>query len=155
LKILLDKIELDISKTLFGKVNVAFDGSSTYVSDSKDRVIEIIKGNYEIIKAHYISNLSQNQLNDIDNDDLNAISVKILIYYLNQYSRWKEQYKKSNYDIKFYDKDFGHPSTHDIIIFYLKEKYPDKWKIISEKYINMTSEEFELYWTNRMAYFNK
>lgn len=153
LKIILDKIELIVTETLFGKVNVEFNGRTISCNDTKTRLVDIINDNYEKIKAHYISNLSKNQLDDID--DLNIISVKILFYYLDQYSRWKEQYKKSNYDIKFYEKDFDHPSTHDIIIFYLKEKHPDKWKFFSEKYINMTSEEFDFYWTNRLAYYNK
>ena len=155
MKIILDKIELDVSKTLFGKVNVEFNGRTISFNDTKDRVIDIIKENYEKIKAHYISTLFKNKLSDTDNWDLNTISVKILIYYLDQYSRWKEQYKKSNYDIKFYEKDFDHPSTYDIIILFLKERHPDNWKSISEKYINKTSEEFDLYWTNRLSYFNK
>jgi len=94
-------------------------------------------------------------LSYIENEDLNIISLKILVNYLGQYSRFKEQYKKSNYDIKFYEKDFYHPGTHDIIIFYLKEKYPDEWRTVSEKYLDMTSVEFDFYWTNRLAYFNK
>lgn len=155
MKIALNKIEIVVSKSLFGKVNVEFNGQAISVNDTKARVIEIIQDNYKQIKAHYFSNLSKYQLSDFDSIDLNTISVKILIYYLDQYSRWKEQYKKSNYDIKFYEKDFEHPSTYDIIISFLKEKYPDNWKSISEKYINKTPEEFDFYWTNRLAYFNK
>lgn len=155
MKIALDKIEVGVSKPLFGKVNVEFNGRTISVNDTKPRVIEIIQDNYEKIKAHYFSNLSKYQLTDFDSTDLNIISVKILIYYLDQYSRWKGQYKKSNYDIKFYEKDFEHPSTNDIIIFFLKEKYPGKWKSISAKYIDKTPEEFDFYWTNRLAYFNK
>ena len=155
MKILLDKIELCVSKTFFGKVNVEFNGRTISINDIETKAIEVIKDNYKKIKAHYISNLLKNELSNIDNDDLNIISVKILIYYLEQYSRWKEQYKKSNYDIKFYEKDFDHPSTYDIIILFLKERHPDNWKSISEKYIDKTSEEFDFFLTNRLAYFNK
>ena len=154
LKVILDKIELDISKTPFGKLNVEFHGQTILINESAERAIEIMKSNYEKIKAHYTSNLSKSKIG-ADNEDLNTICVKILIYYLDQYSRWKEQYKKSNYEIKFYEKDFDHPSTHDIVILYLKEKHPESWKSISEKYLNMTSEQFDFYWTNRLAYFNK
>jgi len=155
LKIILDKIELYISKKLFGKVKIEFNGQTILINDKKVRVVDTIKYNYEKIKAHYISNLSKTQSSKFDFEDLNSISVKILIHYLDQYSRWKEQYTKSNYDITFYEKDFDHPNTNDIIILYLKEKHPNNWKTISEKYINMTTKEFDSYWTNRLAYFNK
>lgn len=154
MKVILDKIELDVSKTLFWQLNVEYNGRIISVNDKATRAIDIIKENYEKIKAHYISNLSKNQIG-ADNEDLNTICVKILLYYLDQYSRWKEQYKKSNYDIKFYEKDFDHPSTHDIVILCLKEKHPDNWKSLSEKYLNMTSDEFDFYWSNRLEYFNK
>jgi hypothetical protein len=154
LKVVLDKIELNVSKRLFGKVNVQFNEDIISFNDSKARAINIIKENYDRIKTHYITNLSKKEQWLIDYDDLNIISVKILFYYLTQYARWKEQYTKSNYDIKFYEKDFSHPSTYDIIIFFLKNKYPYEWKNISQKYINKTPEEFDFYWTNRLAYFN-
>ena len=130
MKVQLDKIELDVSKTLFGKLKVEFNGSTTTINDTATRAVEVIKDNYEKIKAHYISNFSKN-LGGLENDDLNTICVKILIHYLDQYSRWKEQYKKSNYDIKFYEKDFEHPDTYDIIILFLKEKHPDHGKSLS------------------------
>jgi hypothetical protein len=85
---------VNVSKTLLGKVNVEFAGQTISFKDTKARVVDIIKGNYEQIKAHYISNLSKNQLSYIKNEDLNIISVKILVNYLIQYSRFKEQYKK-------------------------------------------------------------
>ena len=144
MKIILDKIELYISKKLFGKVKIEFNGQTILINDKKVRVVDTIKYNYE--KGNLIMNIEGN---------INSISVKILIHYLDQYSRWKEQYTKSNYDITFYEKDFDHPNTNDIIILYLKEKHPNNWKTISEKYINMTTKEFDSYWTNRLAYFNK
>jgi len=153
----LDNIELEVSKKLFGKtINIKLNEQTIQVlNDTVSRTVDIIKNNYEKIKPHYISNLSKNQTSNIEAEDLNAICVKILLYYIDQYSRWKEQYKKSNYDIKFYEKDFDHPTTNDIIIFFLQDKYPDKWKTISANYIDMDPNKFDDYWANRQSYFNK
>jgi hypothetical protein len=155
LKIKLDNIEVEISQAWLDKLNIKLNERILFTNEKIERAVDIVKENYAKIKAYYISNLSQNQMINFDYDDLNIISVEILIYYFNIYTRWKEYYVKSNYDIKFYEKDFNHPDTYDIIIFYLKQKYPDNWKSMSQKYINMTSVEFDFYWTNRIAYFNK
>ncbi len=154
MKIILDKIEIDISKTTFGKVNVEFNGQTILIDDSAESAIEILRSNYEKIKSHYASNISKNQI-EVEIEDLNSVCVKILFYYLDQFSRWKGHYKKSNYNIKFYEKDFDQPSTHDIVIFHLRDKHPDNWRSLSERYLNMTTEQFDFYWSNRLAYFNK
>ena len=153
--ITLDNIELNVyKKFLWTTIYIDYNGKTTLVNKDKlPRTIEIIKGNYEIIKSYYLSNLTKNNATDLS--DLNTICVKILLYYIDQYSRWKVQYKKSNYDIKFYTKDFEHPSTNDLIVFHLIEKHPDNWKSISSQYLNMSQTEFEEYWKNREAYFNK
>lgn len=152
----LDNNELTISQKLFGST-ITVEHARQKVSvlnDTIDRTTEIIKSNYETIKSFYVAKLNKNHT-DINPKDLSEISLKILLYYLDQYSRWKEQYKKSIYDIKFYEKDFDHPTTKDMVVFYLKEKYPDNWKEISSKYLDLSSTEFDAYWENRLAYFNK
>ena len=135
LKVQLDKLEIIVSKTLFGKVIVEFNGQTISIQYTAERAIDIINHNFDKIKSYYLSNLSKNQASNINFDDLSTISVKILVNYLEQYCRWNKQHTKSNYDLKFYEKDFYHPATYDIIIFFLKHKYPDNWKSISGGYI--------------------
>ncbi len=157
MKTKLDNIELEVSKKLFGKTTkIKFNGKTISVRNQTiSKTINILKSNYELIKAHYISNLSKSQIPEIDNAELNTLCVNILFFYIDQYSRWKEQYKKSNYEITFYEKDFDHPTTHDIIIFFMQEKHPENWESISAKYIKMERNIFNEYWINRQAYFNK
>ena len=152
---ILDNIELNVyKKFLWPTIYIDYNGKTTLINKDKlPRIIEIIKGNYEIIKGYYLSKLTKNSAKDLS--DLNAICVKILLYYIDQYSRWKVQYKKSNYDITFYTKDFDQPSTKDLIVFYLIEKHPDNWKSISSQYLDMSQTELDEYWKNRELYFNK
>jgi hypothetical protein len=152
----LDNNELTISKKMLGStIIVEHAGQKVSVlNDTIDRTTEIIKSNYATIKNFYIANLNKNHT-DNNIQDLSEICLKILLHYLDQYSRWKEQYKKSTYDIKFYEKDFYHPTTMDLIVFYFKAKYPDSWKEISSKYLDQSLTEFETNWANRLAYHNK
>jgi hypothetical protein len=154
LKVLLDTIELNVSKTLFGNVIVEYNGQTISINGDLFLVMEVIKRNYEKIKDHYISNIFKSKA-ELDVHDLNKICVEILIHYLDQNNRWKNQYAKSNYDSNFSEKDFEHPETNDIVIRYLKNKYHDSWKSRSLKYLDMTSDKFEFYYANRNAYFNK
>jgi hypothetical protein len=153
----LDNIELIVSKKLFGSnVNIEYDGKTTLViNETTSRTIEVLKNNYEKIKSHYIANLTKNKPSDINIKELSAIAVKILLYYIQQYSEWRVIYTKSNYNILFYEKDFNHPTTHDMVILFLRDKYSENWKTISANYINMDSETFDRYWMNRELYFNK
>jgi hypothetical protein len=153
----LDNIQLVVSKKIFGaNVEIEYNGRTIFVlNETVSRTTEVLKSNYEKIKQHYIANLTKNNPSEIKLEELSAISAKILLHYIQQYSEWKEYYKKSNYDILFYEKDFGHPDTKDMVIFYLREKHPTDWKALSANYINMDSETFDKYWMNRELYFNK
>jgi hypothetical protein len=59
MKVQLDNIELKVSKTLFGsKIYIELDGKVIPIlNDTISRISDILKSNYEQIKAHYISNL--------------------------------------------------------------------------------------------------
>lgn len=149
----LDNIKLTIYEKL-GSTMIDFQGRQiSILNETPSRTIEVLKSNYDEIKLNYTSNLA-GRADYIDAEDLNTFCFKILMYYIDLFSRWKVQYKKSNYDIIFYEKDFDNPTTHDIVIHFLKKKCHN-WKQICAALINKDLDEFEKYSENRQAYFNK
>ncbi len=143
-----------LSRELFKTtVTVECDGQVIKATnDSPQRVAQIIENNYNVVKSYYAFHLALTRMPC--KKDLNAISLQIVMYYLALYSSWKVKYTKSNYDIVFYQKDFDHPSTMDIVVFYLQKKYPLTWKTQSAGYLNMELTELEDYWQRRLQYFN-
>jgi hypothetical protein len=120
-----------------------------------ENVYQLIDTNIKIVYNHYNSQL-QNAKKIFPLFDLYELSFSIVIHYLYMYNMWRFTYKKQeNKDLTFDVKDFDHPSTHDIIFFYLKKKYPTDWQTISAALIGMTLIELKTYYKGREDFYNK
>jgi hypothetical protein len=89
-------------------------------------------------------------------DDINEVSISIVLHYLYMYNSWRIIYKKQeNKELRFHTKDFENPSTHDIIFSYFKSRRPDNWMEISATLLGMGLEKLKEYYANRELFYNK
>jgi hypothetical protein len=116
-----------------------------------DSTKSIVIDNFHIVKSYYESQAG----NAVDKDDLSIISLKIVLYYLSMYNLWRRMYKdQRNRDLKFLSKDFENSSTHDEIIWYFKNKYPDNYSDKCRRLLGMSMEEFKKYEKRRQEFIN-
>lgn len=113
---------------------------------------ELLLSNYKTVKEHYRPSAEK----VIPIEDLNDISLKIVIDRLYMYNMWRIWYKKQeNRDLNFRIEDFEHPDLTDTILLYLRKKYPSDYSQRCEMLFDMTKSEFEAYEKNRNSFFNK
>lgn len=112
----------------------------------------LILNNYKIVKDYYEPKTE----NVIPIEDLNNICLKIVLDRLHMYNMWRIWYKKQeNRNLTFDKKDFDHPDLEDVIMLYLRDKYPLDYKGKCELIFSMTPSEFESHEKNRDAFFNR
>ena len=125
------------------------------MNQSIDTVSEIIRHNFDIVSNHY--KLIIGEAKDIfDTEDLNRVSIAIVLYYLYMYNSWRSMYKEHQHkDLKFDEKDFESPSTHDTVFHYFKAKYPNKWEEKCAAFLGMELDKLKAYYKTREYYYNR
>lgn len=125
------------------------------LNQSIDIVSALIECNYEIVVNHYRLMLHKAGRN-INQYDLNAVSLSIVLYYLYMYNSWRIMYKKQgNRDLTFEEKDFVNPTTYDILFSYYKRNNPDSWEDICSDLLGLNIDQLRIYYRNREAFYNK
>ncbi len=72
------------------------------------------------------------------------------------YNSWRSMYKKQeNKDLRFNEKDFNNPSTHDMLFHYFKTKYPNDWEEKCAILIGKELTEMKTYYKTREEFYNK
>lgn len=114
----------------------------------------IIEQNFMMVNSYYLARVSDNAL--FDHVDIRTVSLSIVLNYLFMYNNWRIQYKRKKYDdLGFKKDDFDHPSTHDIIFWYFRQKYPADWDKKCSVLLGMTLVELRSYYERREQYYNK
>lgn len=120
-----------------------------------DNVSELIKHNFNVVNNHY-KVMVEKAKEEFDYSDITLISIAIVLHYLYLYNSWRSMYKKQeNRDLKFNEKDFSHPFTHDILFNYFKTKYPNDWEDKCAILLGMELSELKAYYKTREDYYNK
>ncbi len=120
-----------------------------------DNVVELIQYNFDIVANHYKSMIDREK-KEFDIKDINFISISIVLHYLYMYNSWRAMYKKQeNNDLRFNEKDFSNPSTHDIVFDYFKTKYPNDWEKKCAVLLGMDLSELNAYYKTRESFYNK
>lgn len=120
-----------------------------------DTLYNLIEHNFNIVNSHYKLMIDATKVM-FHPEDINEISISIVLYYLYMYNSWRSMYKKQeNKDLRFYEKDFTNPSTHDIIFNYLKSKYPKNWEEKSALLIGVELNDLRIYYKRRQDFYNK
>lgn len=139
-----------------GNVRVKSIRENVILSNQKvDTVSEIIKHNFEVVSSHYKLMISETKDN-FEFEDVSQVSIAVVMYYLYMYNSWRSIYKKQeNKDLRFNEKDFDNPSTHDIVFNYFKTKYPCDWKEKCAVLLGMKEAELSAYYATRENFYNK
>jgi len=139
-----------------GDVRVKSNGENVILSNqSVDTISELIKHNFDVVRSHYMLMIIDTK-NEFDIEDINYVSIAIVLYYLYLYNSWRSMYKKQeNKDLRFNEKDFTHPSTHDIIFNYFKTKYLNDWEKKCAFLIGKELTELRTYYKTREDFYNK
>ena len=125
-------------------------------NQSVNMIANILQQNFDIVHGFYETKISNKSKQIIGNDDLNQISINILLHYLALYNQWNNSYNRNNkYDLKFHEEDFNNHFTWYRIIYYFQNKYPNDWEDKCRRLIGMTQEEFKDFYIRSENYFNK
>lgn len=155
-EIKIENITLSLSNES-GNVRVRSDKESIILpNQSIDAVSDLIKHNFDLVINHYKLMTDNKGEKEFDFTDLNTISISIVLHYLYMYNSWRTMYKQQEKrDLKFIEKDFSHPSTHDILFNYFKTKYPNDWEEKCAVLLGMEETELNAYYKTREEYYNK
>ncbi|MEO0038649.1 MAG: hypothetical protein RIQ59_1860 [Bacteroidota bacterium] len=124
-------------------------------NQSIDAVADLIRHNFIIVVNHYKLMIDKEK-KKFDIRDINTFSISIVLYYLYMYNSWRTMYKKQeNRNLKFNEKDFNHPSTHDIVLNYFKTKYPSDWVEKCTVLLGMEEAELIVYHKTREDFYKK
>lgn len=120
-----------------------------------DTVSELIRHNFNVVNRHYRI-MVEKATAEFDYSDVTLISIAITLHYLYLYNSWRSMYKnQENRDLKFNEKDFSHPFTHDILFNYFKTKYPNDWEDKCAVLLGMELSKLKAYYKTREDYYNK
>ena len=146
----LDNIEIEI-KRVSDKVHIIYNNEEFILLTDIDikEITTLIGKNYNIVKSK-INN------ENINSNDINIITIKIILYYLSTYILWRRMYsKEKNRDLTFIEKDLHNPQTNDIIINYFKKEYPNHYVEKCSILLNKPVSETILYIKNREDFQNR
>lgn len=146
-------------------LSLSSEGGSVRIKSNKENVIlsnqnvgvvsELIKHNFDLVTNHY-KMMVERVREECDFSDIASVSIAIVLHYLYLYNSWRSMYKKQeNKDLRFNEKDFNNPFTHDILFNYFKTKYPNDWKEKCTILLGMELSELETYYKTREDYYNK
>lgn len=109
----------------------------------------------DIFFEHIFNYYLNNSKDKIEVELVRQLSEIITDHYYEQYKRFLSQYPKS---VKRYSsfqiKDLDHPQVFEIIITYLKNKFPQNYKGYAGVILSMTDAEIGLFEKNRQDFYN-
>lgn len=154
-EIIIENIILKLSDEA-NNVRVQSDEENTILTNQNiDAVIVLIKQNF-IVVSNYYKVIINNATQTLAFEDINRVSILILMHYLYMYNSWRSMYKnQGNRDLKFNEKDFNNPSTHDLLFKYFKTKYPNNWEKKCAVLLRMDLNELKTYYKTRLDFYNK
>jgi hypothetical protein len=121
-----------------------------------DQVARIIHNNFYVIKTYYESKIPGHLKDRYDLQDIDHITISILLHYLYMYNAWRKMYKKhANKELRFDRKDLDNPSTHDIVFSYFRMKYPNEWREKCSVLLGMSVADLSAYYKTREAFYNR
>ena len=135
------KIKIDIKQEGDDAILFANDTSTVqYTNRKTTHMRKVVLNNYNIAKA-YFSNKAEKV---ISSEEMDEMILELITYHT-----------YTNHDIEFTPETFNSTESRDIIIFFIKNKYPKEYFKKCEIILGMTPSEFEEYEKYRSFYFNK
>ena len=148
----IDEIKIELTEENKGiRLTTRNDDNVILPNQTMTSVENIVRENFQIVKSHYLAKTGV--LVSIDEYDLSFISLKIVLHYLYMYNMWRITYPQHrDQELKFLPKDFEHPNTGDMIIWYLKNKYPETYAAKCQLMLGMSTDEFTNYEKKRQEF---
>ena len=136
-------------------VKALFDGKGVlFMNQSIPILSEVLLQNFNSVNSYFKVNAEKYDGN-FDLDDIEKISIEIVLDYLYIYNIWKNKYTRPKYqDLSFKDEDFTDSRTFDIVTSYYKEKFRDSWKTYSTELLGMDTDAFDKTLENRTNFYN-
>lgn len=117
----IETLQIDLIENQYGLHMTAFTDEFPLPGQTLEETKSVITNNFKIVKEKYIKAAS----NGVSLDDINEVSLKIVIHYFYLYNTWKSLYEKEkDRDLTFRQEDYTHPNTYDKIIQFFRNKYP-------------------------------
>lgn len=143
-------MKIDLTEDAYGLRMAALDSEWPLPGQSLEETRRIITGNFEMVREMYAIASS----NAISDEDLNEVSLRVVIYYFYLYNSWKGIYEKEkNRDLTFLEKDFTHPYTYDRVIQFFRNKYPADYADKCAALLAMASDEVLKYESDTHAFY--
>jgi hypothetical protein len=147
----IDDIPIELAEENKGIRLTTDDDNLILPNQTMTSVEHIVRENFRMVKAHYQAKSGVSV--SIDGRDLSLVSLRIVLHYLYMYNKWREMYEHhKDRDLKFLIEDFEHPSTHDLIIWYFRNKYLEKYSTQCELMLGMSADEFRSYEKSRQEF---
>jgi hypothetical protein len=147
----IEQIKIDLVENQYGLQMTVFNDGYPLPGQSIGETKDTITKNFGIVKGKYLQLASDT----ISPEELNEISLKVVIHYFYLYNSWKSQYEKEkNRDLTFLDKDFDHPNTYDKVIQFFKNKYPREYAAKCAILLGKTADELLKYEGNNNDFYN-
>ncbi len=125
------------------------DRKLLFAKQDEQNIQALLLVNFETVKKHY----RQKGEDKLTDEELNELSLNIVLHYLYMYNMWRGLYKgQENKQLEFDKEDFHHPQTHDEIIWFVKRKYPGDYIHRCSALMEMSESEFRDYEKRRQEF---
>lgn len=133
-------------------VRVFFNGEEILLKEIKVKTINKIIEDNVLATKKYFQEIAQNVIND---EDLNTMSITIVLHYLYIKTLRNSKQKKAGKSLDFDEKDLKLTTTNDLIFLYLKDQYPNDWMLKSSKMLGIPLEKLEEEYAEREQFYRK
>ena len=142
MKFTVDGIEIELAEENGGiRLTTRHDDNVILPDQTMASVENIVKENLQIVRSYYLAKSGVPV--SIDERDLTVVSLKLVLHYLYMYNMWRKMYQNHKArDLKFQKEDLESPGTHDMIIAYFKNKYPDGYSAMCAHMLGISVEAF-------------
>ncbi|MBL8012408.1 MAG: hypothetical protein JNN05_01035 [Candidatus Omnitrophica bacterium] len=147
----IESIKIELIENQFGLHLKMQDHQCPLPGQTIDETVNIISKNFEILKSQY----SKTAKGKLKEEEINEVCLKIVLHFFGMYNSWKySNEKEKDRDLTFLEKDFKHPQTIDIVLWYFKLKYPSDYASKSSFLLDLSPADLLVYEKNRDDFYN-
>jgi hypothetical protein len=147
----IEAIKIELSEDAYGLRLKTLDFEYPLPGQSLEETMDVLTKNFETVQAKYGKALSKN----IVQEDINEISLRIVLYYFYLYNSWRSLYEKErNRSLIFLEKDFEHPYTYDSVIQFFKLRYPNDYAVKCAALLELKVEALLKFETERRDFYD-